>query len=102
MSDRNSTRLLGMRTLGAAAGALLGALAGTVAMAQDAATFYKSHKLTLGAPSNAGGGYDTYMRALSRHIAKFVPGEPTAIVQNVPGSSSFTFFFISTEYFFRK
>ena len=84
MSVRNSKRLLGIPLLGASAGALLSALAGAPVLAQDAATFYKSHKLTLGAPSNAGGGYDTYMRALSRHIGRFIPGEPTAIVQNVP------------------
>jgi tripartite-type tricarboxylate transporter receptor subunit TctC len=88
MSIRNSRRSLGNRLYGAAglaaAGALLGALAFAPAAAQDVASFYKSHKLTLGAPSNAGGGYDTYMRALSRHIGKHVPGEPAAIVQNVP------------------
>ena len=56
------------------------------ASAQDAAAFYKSHKLTLGAPSNAGGGYDTYMRALSRHVGRYIPGEPTIVVQNVPAA----------------
>jgi tripartite-type tricarboxylate transporter receptor subunit TctC len=65
--------------------AVMGATIASPALAQqDATAFYKSHKLTLGAPSNAGGGYDTYMRALSRHIAKYIPGEPTVIVQNVP------------------
>jgi len=67
-----------------AAGAIAAGSFAETAAAQDAAAFYKGHKLTLGAPSNAGGGYDTYMRALSRHIGKHVPGEPTAIVQNVP------------------
>jgi tripartite-type tricarboxylate transporter receptor subunit TctC len=63
---------------------VLVAMLSGAAAAQDAEVFYKSHKLTLAAPSNAGGGYDTYMRALSRHIGKYVPGEPTVIVQNVP------------------
>lgn len=70
------------RTIGLVA--LATGFCATPAAAQDAASFYKSHKLTLGAPSNAGGGYDTYMRLLSRHIGKYIPGEPTVIVQNVP------------------
>jgi tripartite-type tricarboxylate transporter receptor subunit TctC len=74
------TRVFGIAAIGAA----IGASGILPASAQDAATFYKSHKLTLGAPSNAGGGYDTYMRLLSRHIGKYIPGEPTVIVQNVP------------------
>jgi tripartite-type tricarboxylate transporter receptor subunit TctC len=73
-----------------AAGTLVAALSGSPAAAQDAAAFYKSHKLTLGAPSNAGGGYDTYMRALSRHIGNHIPGKPTSIVQNVPAGGGMT------------
>lgn len=69
-----------------AVGAAIAAAGIFPASAQDAAAFYKSHKLTLGAPSNAGGGYDTYMRALSRHLAKHIPGEPTIIVQNIPAA----------------
>ena len=33
-----------------------------------------------------GGGYDTYLRALSRSLGKFIPGEPGIIVQNVPAA----------------
>jgi tripartite-type tricarboxylate transporter receptor subunit TctC len=39
--------------------------------------------VTVGAPSNAGGGYDTYARALARHLSRHIPGEPSIIVQNV-------------------
>jgi tripartite-type tricarboxylate transporter receptor subunit TctC len=74
------TRIIGL----VAIGALAATVASAPGAAQDAASFYKSHKLSLGAPSNAGGGYDTYMRALARHISKYIPGEPAAIVQNVP------------------
>jgi tripartite-type tricarboxylate transporter receptor subunit TctC len=73
-----------------AAGTFIGALSVTPAAAQDVAAFYKSHKLTLGAPSNAGGGYDTYMRALSRHIGNHLPGQPSSIVQNVPAGGGMT------------
>jgi tripartite-type tricarboxylate transporter receptor subunit TctC len=53
------------------------------AVAEDVAAFYKGHKLIMGAPSNAGGSYDAYTRLLARHIARFVPGEPATVVQNV-------------------
>lgn len=56
------------------------------AVAQDAAEFYKTHTLTLGSPNSAGGGYDIYVRALARHLNKYIPGNPTIIVQNVPAA----------------
>jgi len=82
MSVRSSHRVVRKHLL-AAAGALLGAVAASAAMADDVAAFYKGHKLTMGAPSNAGGSYDAYTRLLARHIARFVPGEPAIVVQNV-------------------
>ena len=36
--------------------------------------------------SGAGGGYDTYARLLARHIARFLPGRPNIVVQNMPGA----------------
>jgi len=38
--------------------------------------------------SSAGGGYDTYARTLARHINRYIPGQPSVIVQNMPGASS--------------
>ena len=73
----------GGRLLGSALVVTLSALA---AAAQDAESFYKSHKLTLGSPNSPGGGYDIYVRALGRHIAKYIPGNPTIVVQNVPAA----------------
>jgi len=35
---------------------------------------------------SAGGGYDTYARAISRHIGKYIPGHPAIIVENMPGA----------------
>jgi tripartite-type tricarboxylate transporter receptor subunit TctC len=66
--------------------ALAVAFSVTGASAQDVESFYKSHKLTLGSPNSAGGGYDIYVRALGRHIAKYIPGNPTIVVQNVPAA----------------
>jgi tripartite-type tricarboxylate transporter receptor subunit TctC len=37
-------------------------------------------------PSASGGGFDLYARYVARHIGKHVPGNPTVIVQNMPGA----------------
>jgi tripartite-type tricarboxylate transporter receptor subunit TctC len=61
------------------------------ARAQDAvANFYKGRTLTIIAGSSAGGGVDLYGRLIGRHLGKHVPGQPTVIVQNVPGAGSLT------------
>lgn len=67
------------------AATLLGTACGGPAMAQDAETFYAAHRtITLGSPSSAGGGYDSYTRLLARHLAKYIPGAPSIVVQNIP------------------
>jgi tripartite-type tricarboxylate transporter receptor subunit TctC len=76
-------RGMGILLFGAAA---LANLFPGAAAAQDADTFYKTHTLTFGSPNSPGGGYDVYLRALARHIAKYIPGDPSVIVQNVPAA----------------
>ncbi|MFQ5684199.1 MAG: Bug family tripartite tricarboxylate transporter substrate binding protein [Candidatus Binatia bacterium] len=61
----------------------------TVALPQALAEeFYagKTIRVVVGFPP--GGGYDTYTRAVARHIGKYIPGNPTSIVQNMPGAGS--------------
>lgn len=78
------------------AGLITGALACFVALAAAAtplradpiADFYKKANLTIVIGYNVGGGYDSYGRALARHLGKHVPGEPTIIVQNMGGGGS--------------
>jgi tripartite-type tricarboxylate transporter receptor subunit TctC len=36
--------------------------------------------------SGPSGGFDTYARLLARHLGRFVPGNPTFVVQNMPGA----------------
>jgi tripartite-type tricarboxylate transporter receptor subunit TctC len=61
--------------------------ASTSAIAQGAvADFYKRTNITVLVGSGTGGGYDAYARLLSRHMGRFVPGSPSAIVQNMPGA----------------
>jgi tripartite-type tricarboxylate transporter receptor subunit TctC len=76
-----------MRTL-LALGAVLASTAGALAQANDpVADFYKKNNtIRLLVGSEAGGGYDGYGRLLARHMGKFIPGNPTFVVQNMPGA----------------
>jgi len=49
--------------------------------------FYKIKGLRMVVASGAGGGYDTYTRAFTRHLYRHIPGKPRIIVQNMPGAS---------------
>ena len=50
--------------------------------------FYAKKTITMIVGGNPGGGYDLYARALARHYAKHIPGEPAIIVQHMPGAGS--------------
>ncbi len=50
--------------------------------------FYAKKSITLIVGGNPGGGYDLYARALVRHYAKHIPGEPAIVVQHMPGAGS--------------
>jgi tripartite-type tricarboxylate transporter receptor subunit TctC len=59
------------------------------AAAQSAVTdFYKGRMVTIVVGTSPGGGYDTYARLLSRHMSKYIPGNPRIQVQNMPGAGS--------------
>lgn len=65
--------------------ALAGALAVQAAVAQD---HYAGKTITFLVGGNAGGGYDVYARAISRHVTKYIPGAPPVVVRNQPGAGS--------------
>jgi tripartite-type tricarboxylate transporter receptor subunit TctC len=65
-----------------AATPLLGA---TTAGAQD---YYAGKTVEMIVGGGAGGGYDIYARVVSRHLSRFIPGNPTIVVKNMPGASS--------------
>jgi tripartite-type tricarboxylate transporter receptor subunit TctC len=58
------------------------------AQADAVSDFYKGKRLNLVIGYGPGGGYDTYGRVISQHIGKHIPGNPTVIVQNMPGAGS--------------
>src|ERR1700739_2567442 len=52
--------------------------------------FYAGKTVTIAVGYSAGGGYDQYARLLARHFGHHVPGNPTIVVQNMPGAASLT------------
>jgi tripartite-type tricarboxylate transporter receptor subunit TctC len=57
------------------------------ALAQESvADFYRGKQIRLIVASAAGGGFDLYGRQVARHLGRHVPGNPTIVVQNMPGA----------------
>jgi tripartite-type tricarboxylate transporter receptor subunit TctC len=50
--------------------------------------FYKGKTIRFVVGFAPGGGYDTYTRAAARFISRYIPGNPTPIVQNRTGAGS--------------
>lgn len=65
-------------------------LAGTVwavsASADPVVDFYRGKRITFVVSVPPGGGYDVNARVLAAHIGKHMPGNPTTLVQNMPGA----------------
>ncbi len=55
----------------------------TPALADD---FFAGKKLMIVAGTAAGGGHDIFARMMGRYLTKHIPGNPTIIVQNMPGA----------------
>jgi len=52
------------------------------------ANFYQGKTITLVVSSTTGGGYDLWARLTARHISKHIPGNPSIVVQNMPGAGN--------------
>ncbi|MBI2364341.1 MAG: hypothetical protein HYV01_04965 [Deltaproteobacteria bacterium] len=50
--------------------------------------FYEDKTIRFIVGFAAGGGYDTYTRAVARHISKHIPGSPATVVENMDGAGS--------------
>ena len=75
------------RRLVLTAGALLAGAVGVAgpAAAQSVEEFYKDKTLTIYVGLSAGGGYDTNARLVAKYIGRYIPGNPTVVVRNMPG-----------------
>ena len=48
--------------------------------------FYRGKIVRIVTGASAGGGLDTYSRTIARHMVKYIPGNPTIVVENMPGA----------------
>jgi tripartite-type tricarboxylate transporter receptor subunit TctC len=60
------------------------------ARADSVSDFYRGKTITVVVGYTAGGGYDLYARALARHMGRHLPGNPSFVVNNMPGAGSLT------------
>ncbi|MPZ39678.1 MAG: hypothetical protein GEU95_16790 [Rhizobiales bacterium] len=58
------------------------------AKADAVADFYRGKTVTLVVGYGPGGGYDVYARLVGRHLGRHLPGNPSVVVQNMPGAGS--------------
>lgn len=80
---------MGMKTAsGLAAGILAAAAVLGAATTGMAAEDFKGKQVKVIVGSGSGGGYDGHARLLARHMGRHIPGNPTFIVQNMPGAGS--------------
>jgi len=73
---------------------LLGTPAKSI-FAQD--SFYKGKTIRLIVGLAPGGGFDTYSRVIARQMSKHISGNPTIVVENMPGAASL----LSANYLYR-
>jgi tripartite-type tricarboxylate transporter receptor subunit TctC len=52
------------------------------------AGFYSGKTVRIVVGFSAGGGFDQYSRVIARHLAKYIPGQPAVIVENMAGAGS--------------
>ena len=56
------------------------------ALGAPAQDIYRDKTLTFIVGYSPGGTYDQYTRLIARHISKYLPGNPSRIVENMPGA----------------
>lgn len=77
---------IGLPVLTTALVLLSAVLGATGQLAYGAAPFYEGKAIRIIVGTSPGGGYDTYTRVIARHFGKYIPGNPTIIVDNMPGA----------------
>jgi tripartite-type tricarboxylate transporter receptor subunit TctC len=75
---------------------LLAILAGLLALrvlsaqANPVAEFYQGKQIRMIVRTTAGGDYDQYSRLIARFMGKYIPGQPSMVVVNMPGGGGIT------------
>lgn len=52
------------------------------------AAYYEGKTITIVVGYKPGGGYDRYARLFQRYLPRYIPGNPTVVIQNMPGANS--------------
>jgi tripartite-type tricarboxylate transporter receptor subunit TctC len=65
-------------------------LIGTEPSSAGADDFYKGKTFTVIVGSTPGGSFNANARSVARHLGSYIPGNPTVVVQNMPGAGSLT------------
>jgi tripartite-type tricarboxylate transporter receptor subunit TctC len=65
---------------------LAAALVTNAAAAETVEEFFKRSTVRVTVGSAVGGGYDIYARLVTRHLGRFLPGQPSVIPDNMPGA----------------
>ena len=65
---------------------VIATVAGSFALAQDSAEFYRGKEIKWILSAGAGGGYSTYAQAFAPFLSAHLPGKPNIVVQNMPGA----------------
>lgn len=86
------------KAIGGGIGGLAAAGAALAAPAAHADDFFKGKTVEIYVGTDVGGAYDAYARLLARHIIRYLPGSPTAVVRNMPGAGSV----VLTNYLYRR
>ncbi len=66
--------------------------------AASAGEFYEGKNIRFIVGFAAGGGYDAYTRAVGRYISRYIPGNPSTVVENMEGAGST----IAANYMYNK
>jgi Tripartite tricarboxylate transporter family receptor len=59
-----------------------------IAAPASAADYYAGKTIDFLVGGDVGGGYDIYARVISRHLPRFIPGNPAIVPKNQPGAGS--------------
>jgi tripartite-type tricarboxylate transporter receptor subunit TctC len=81
----NSLGRIGRMALQAAV-ILSAAVVASSPRAQGVAEFYKGKQIRMIVGTAAGQDYDIWARILARHLGRHIPGNPTFVVENMPGA----------------
>jgi tripartite-type tricarboxylate transporter receptor subunit TctC len=64
------------------------ALIAAPCLAQPAQDFYRGKQIRIVVGSTSGGDYDLWARLLARHWPRHIPGNPTFVIENMPGAGT--------------